>query len=168
MDLHEVKTSVRQVVARDLLPSLSDRVSRIGLSAILGSAASLTICGQFGIGLSGWANAFSSHIHESMSPWSCSVICGVLFAVFPVTVLRLLSSPMLFHVLFKKHYVEVYTLFTVLGGALAIFGHHGHEFFLFVIWMLAALATTWLASKLFEVIAPSFQISVPAFGKGMK
>lgn len=156
-----VRSSVRAVVARDLQPSVGRRVSFLLASAICGGLASLAVCGQFGIGLTSWASAFSSHIHENMPPWQCSVICGVLFAVFPVALLRLLTSPMFFHVLISRHFFQTSLVFGSTGALLAIFGHHGNTFVLLSIWILAAVVTTWSVSRLIRHLTPEFQLFQP-------
>ncbi len=158
----QVKSTVRAVVACDLRPSLNRRVAILLASGIFGGLASLAVCGQFGFGLTNWASTFSSHIHESMPAWQCSVICGVLFAVFPVALLRLLTSPMLFHVLISRHFVEVALLLGSTGAVLAVFGHHGNTLGLFLIWVFAVVATTWCTSRLVRRVTPHFQLFQPA------
>ena len=60
--------SIESAVLRDLEPPLALVHLKTAAAAILGSLLSLAICGQFGIGFTSFADAFSHEIHARMGP----------------------------------------------------------------------------------------------------
>lgn len=155
-----IEDNVVNYVMKDLAPSSLVVHAKIGAAAIVGALASLLVCGQFGVGLSSWADAFSTHIHETMPTWLCSVICGSLFTIFPTLLLRVISSPMLFHVLFKRFFPQVIAWFGGIGSILAVFGHHGNSVDGFAIWAVAVVATIVAYSRMFEIFLPKFNLPI--------
>lgn len=154
-----IDAMIRAHVARDLLPTPVVVHTTAALSGILGGILSLFICGQFGFGMTSWAQAFSTHIHETMPAWLCSVVCGTLFAVFPISMMRLACSPMRFHVLLKRHFFTVAMWFGLFGSILAVFGHHGNSFDQFSIWVAALLVCTLLLGRTIETIELKWDFS---------
>ena len=158
----DVKSLIRPTIARDLQPSFNRRAVILLVAGIGGGLASLTVCGQFGLGLTSWARTIGSHIHQTTSPWQCAAICGVLFAIFPVVLLRLVTSPMFFHVLVARHFAQVATFFGATGALIAILGHHGNTLSLFAMWILAAVGTIWCTGRILRDMTPQFQLFRPA------
>jgi hypothetical protein len=145
-------------VARDLAPSMPMVHLKVGLAAILGGLLSLTVCGQFGIGWTSFAEAFSEKVHTTMDPIACAMLCGGLFAVFPATLLRLLCAPMQFRTIVRKKFGALALWFGGFGGALVYHGHHGNDAPQFAAWIFAALIAFVGLSLLFEQVVPTLDL----------
>src|SRR5690606_10182745 len=99
-----LQNAVIATIMRDLAPSPLSVHVRLGLATLSGAALSLAVCGQFGFALTAWGEAMSHELHAAMPPLACALICGVLFAVFPIAVLRLvLASGPLLRTLLTRH-----------------------------------------------------------------
>lgn len=145
-------------VAQDLTPTLPVVHLKVGLSAILGGLVSLTVCGQFGIGWTSFAQTFSEKVHSNMEPIACALLCGGLFAVIPAILLRLACSPMLFRTIVRKKFAALALWFGGFGGSLVYHGHHGNDAAPFAAWIFAALIAFVGLSLLFERMLPSLDL----------
>lgn len=134
------KTSqnILAVVERDLEPSLVRVLWHLALAFGVGGAFSMLFCGQFGIGFSSFAINFSHSMHSQMGALFCALLCGTIFALAPVVVLRLTTHPLLFRTIVRR-YSFVEAGFTIAVGMLAY--SHGNikvEMINVAIWSLSA------------------------------
>lgn len=134
----KIKENILKSVEKDLEPSFFRVTCYLLLSFGVGGAFSMFICGQFGIGLSSFALHMSHKLHSQMNPFLCAILCGGIFSIVPVFVLKLISHPLFFRVLVKKYYY-------LHGGCIFFFGLivYSHssiklEFLFLVAWSLSA------------------------------
>jgi len=100
----KTKENILKRVEKDLNPSLFRVVCYLLLSFGVGGVFSMFVCGQFGIGLSSFALHMSHKLHSQMNPSVCSILCGGIFAIVPVFILKLIAHPIFFAVIVKKYY----------------------------------------------------------------
>lgn len=153
----ELKNKIFQHVMKDLDPSWLLTHTKVGTASILGGLLSLVVCGQFGIGFTPLANSLNHAIHANMGSIPCAIICGMLYAAFPVTLLRfLLCPPLQFRAIMKRRWQAILVWFGGFGGLVATFGHHGTDILTFAGWIAAAIAGANLIAWLMNVIAPAW------------
>lgn len=141
--------AVESAVLRDLEPPIALVHVKAAAAAILGSLLSLAVCGQFGIGFTSLADAFSHAIHAEMGLVPCALICGALFAIFPVALLRLaLCNVIQFRAIFRRHFNVMGAWFAGVGGIMAWQGHHGDKVLQFGAWIFAALLAAVILGRL--------------------
>lgn len=151
----KVATRIRQVIARDLAPSARVVNIKLFLAVTVGGVLSLTICGQFGMGVTGWAEALSHRLHQTMSPLFCAIICGTLFAVFPTLLLRLvLCSPLQFRAILKRKFMTLSMWYGGAGTVLAVTSEHGQGVDEIIFWSIAAILTSYLLAGLMKTLFP--------------
>ncbi len=127
-------------VLRDLEPSSSITHLKAATAAVFGSLLALAVCGQFGVGLTSFAKVFSREIHEQMGAVPCALICGGLYSVFPVLLLRFVFCSVLqFRAVLRRRFWTVSAWLVGVGAAMAWQGHHGDSVVQFGAWILAAL-----------------------------
>ena len=158
--------AIRAHVGRDLEPSLVSVHARLAASFIGGLALSLVVCGQFGLAFSAPAAAFSHQLHHNMDAALCAVICGALFSLFPVAILRLgLTSPLGFRLILRRHLVAVVFWYVLVGGVLGTFGHHGNDIVSVSLWIVTALATCWLLARAAFATLPLWNLYEVVFAR---
>lgn len=147
-------------VMRDLNPSWLVTHTKVAVASVVGGLLSLLVCGQFGLGFTGVANNVSDTIHASMDPVPCAVVCGVLFAIFPIALLRLtLCHPLQFRAIMKRRWQAILVWFGGFGGALAFLGHHGSDAFVLAAWIFGAVVAANALAHLMFVVAPTWNLS---------
>lgn len=152
-----IQEAITRNALRDLEPPLLAVELKLGLSALVGGFLSLVVCGQFGLGVTSWADALNHNLHAHAGPIPCALICGVLFAVFPIGILRfLLSSPLQFRVLMRHHQVSLLLWFAGLGGLLTLFGEHSQGIMEYTAWVIAAIAAANGLARLANLVAPTW------------
>jgi hypothetical protein len=150
-----IEESLIERIESDLKPSFLTVQTKVGASAIIGGVLSLFVCGQFGIGFTSFAEAFSQKIHANMDPFACALICGATFAIFPVLILRLfLCHPLQFKAIVYKQRPSVLFWYGGFGSLLAYFSHHGNNLYNYIGWVIAALFMTHLLSMIVNKIMP--------------
>ena len=97
-----IKENIYQTVKRDLEPPGWLVHSKVGGSVAVGGALSLFLCGQMGLGLSPLANHVHGLLMHSGGLLGCTAVCGILFALVPVLLLRAISSRVQYLVLLRK------------------------------------------------------------------
>lgn len=98
----KVQDAIRAEVLKDLEPSPLRAHAKVAASLVLGGGISLALCGQFGVGLTPWAKDLHGAVMQLSTFVPCMVLCGVIFAVFPVVALRALCRPMEFRAIMRK------------------------------------------------------------------
>lgn len=157
----EVQGRIFGHVMKDLDPSWLLAHTKVGIASLLGGLLSLVICGQFGFGFTSVANSFNHAIHANMGPVPCAIICGILYAVFPISILRfVLCHPLQFRAIMKRRWQAILVWFGGFGGAVASFGHHGSDILTFAGWVVAAIAAANLMAHLMYVVVPAWDSSV--------
>lgn len=128
-------------VQADLEPRLWAMIWRIGLSLSIGGVLSMVFCGQFGIGFTEMAHSVHHKAIGVLGPVQCAIFCGVVFAIAPVIVLRLLSSGMLFRQLILRHGLLTGIILLGVGSGMYLAGNYGQELLNVLVWALAAFAS---------------------------
>ncbi len=134
-----IEKIIKERVRADLEPSDFLAYSKSGISFILGGGLSLALCGQFGMALTPLAGNINHQLHHSLGPLWCAVICGALFSIAPVIVLRALTSPMQFRALLRKKWLPQMVLIIFIGALLSHSGTFGFDFLLVFLWSIGAL-----------------------------
>ncbi len=156
----EVEERIVTHVMKDLDPSWLVSHTKVAIASVVGGLASLLLCGQFGLGLTNVANSFNEHIHHSMGPIPCAIVCGFLYAIFPIVVLRFfLSQPLQFRAIMRRRWQVILIWFGGFGGLLASFGHHGTQAVTFAAWIVGAVATANLVAHFMYAVAPDWNFS---------
>lgn len=151
---------IRNEVLKDLDPKPLVLHSKLFAAVILGGVVSLAICGQFGMGMTSWAEVLSHKIHETMPPLACALICGTVYAVFPTILLRIfLCSPLQFRVILKRKFIALGAWYGTAGISLAIYGQHGQGALEIASWFVAAIGTSYLMAMLFKAFIPLWDLS---------
>lgn len=151
--------AIEEQVLRDLEPPASVVQAKVGTATIVGGVLSMLTCGQFGIGFTSFARAFSHNLHEHMGPLSCALICGLLYAIFPVSILRFaLCTTLQFKSLVRRRQWSIAAWFGGVGVTLAAFGHHGTGLAPLTAWLASALLSTYVLSRLVETLPSKREI----------
>ena len=144
--------AIEDIVIRDLCPPDTIVHAKVGAAVTFGGLAALALCGQFGLGWTDFARALSHELHQHVGALPCATICGGLFAVLPVLLLRfLLCSRLQFRVLARDHRLKIAMWFGACGARLAALGHHEATVGHFGSWLGAALLATYLLVRIIEV-----------------
>lgn len=147
--------SIRQKILADMNPSLAEVHGKFALAVFIGSLISLAICGQFGMGMTSWAEVLSHKIHQGMSPLACAAICGIAYAVFPTLILRLfLCSPLQFHTILKRRFLSLFAWHGAVGVSLATYGDHGSGAYEITFWIIAAIITSYVTAAILKLLIP--------------
>ena len=158
----EITQKIFSYVKSDLQPSSWSVCWRVVLSILLGGVLSLLFCGQFGVGFSNMAQHCNHTIHHHMGEFKCSMICGAIFSIAPIMVLRLLCS----HLLFKKiiyGYSPISAVFLVVAGLIMFLkGSFMYEILSLTIWTVSAYATYQLFGYLMNLIIFSYSKDLEA------
>ncbi|MFK7872810.1 MAG: hypothetical protein AB8C84_06505 [Oligoflexales bacterium] len=103
------QTKVEEIykyVHQDLHPSVWSVTWRLGLSIFLGGFLSMIFCGQFGLGLSRMAQDTMHMVHSRYGSIRCSILCGMIFTLAPIVILKGICSRFLFrHVIWSYHFI---------------------------------------------------------------
>lgn len=144
----KTRDHVLHTIKHDMDPSMRVLHTKIGASVLLGTALSLAICGQFGIGLTSFARNFNLRIHADMDPVTCAILCGMLFSIFPVFVLKFMTSSMQFRIIFTKKLKQVAMWILPIGVVMSQYGHHGKDLPGVSTWLISAMISFYLFAKI--------------------
>ena len=133
-----VRQEIYQVVERDLRPSWAMVYGKTGVSVLVGGLVSLFFCGQFQLGFSSLAQFVNGWIIAQAGMLGCTAYCGALFAVLPVAVLRLISTPLQFRALRHRSAVPTLVWIGAFGAFMTQVDSMGNN----PLWMLL----TWTAA----------------------
>ena len=134
----QVKKSIVSRILSDLAPKASLVHLKVGLTMIGGGLLSLLFCGQFGVGITGFAIRFNEDLHHT-NGIVCALSCGALFAIVPLISLRLICSGVQFQAIMRKHLPIIMTWFAAAGLLLALIGEVGDDFIYVLTWFIAAI-----------------------------
>jgi hypothetical protein len=152
------KDRVFELIIADLDPTPLAAHTKIGLATVLGGLLSLAVCGQFGFGFTGLAHSVNHHLHEAMGPLRCAIICGAMYALFPVLILRILfCSPIQFRALMRNRQSVWGFWYFVFGGTLMTTGHHEPSIIAFSGWVIAAILTANLGVIFLNYLLPQWE-----------
>ena len=153
----DISEKIRTTVVQDMRPSPFILHLKLFTAVVFGGIISLAICGQFGMGMTSWAEVLSHKIHDTMPPMACALICGTVYAVFPTLLLRLfLCSPLQFRIILKRRYLQLATWYCGTGVSLAIYGQHGQGVLEIISWSIAAISTSYLLALAFRSLIPDY------------
>lgn len=144
----KTEEKIYSYVKKDLTPSIWAVVSRIVISLSMGGFLSMMFCGQFGVGFSEMARHWNHTVHASMGSVQCAIICGSIFAIVPVLVLRSICSGLLFRKIIKGYGVAQGGLLTIMGIAMYSQGTFMNEAINISLWA----ASAYITYKLFGLI----------------
>ena len=150
-----VSVKVKAKILSDLKPDLTEIFWKVGFSLAVGGWLTMIFCGQFGIGASSFAVKFNEHLHHQ-SGILCAVVCGVLFSVIPVVVLRFLSTAHKFQAMIRYQAWVTAVWMVAIAALLSYFGDMGTEFFYVSVWFVAALTTYRLGGLIFHLSERKF------------
>lgn len=147
--------SIQQKILADMRPGFIEVHGKFAVAVFLGGLISLAICGQFGMGVTNWAEMLSHKIHHGMSPLACAAICGIAYAVFPTLVLRLfLCSPVQFNVILKRRFLTLFAWHAAVGISLATYGDHGSGISEIIFWIIAAIGASYGVAAILKRFVP--------------
>lgn len=135
-----IEENIKKHVYRDISPSDGTAFRKVGIALLVGGVLSLFLCGQFGMGLTPVASRFNHAVHHSIGPLWCAAICGALFSIVPVLLLRMLSSPIQFRALLRRKWQPQLIWTISIGALLSYHGDFGFEFLAVVVWSITAYA----------------------------
>ena len=134
----ELDENIERHVSKDLDPSWWSVMWRLLASFVTGGAVSLFFCSQFGIGFSEMAHHLPHKIHAKSGPIQCAIVCGLVFSVLPVAVLRLLSSGLLFRKILKDFGAILFIQVMLAGAFIYRFSSFMNEAINILAWTASA------------------------------
>ncbi len=139
-----VSIRMKEAILRDMNPTLLTIHTKLSLAVIAGGIFSLAICGQFGFGMTHWAELISHSLHERMAPIPCALACGSLYALFPTLFLRsFFCSALQFRIIFNRHFWSVLFWYFSVGMTLAYHGAHGQGILEVGSWVCSAILSSY-------------------------
>lgn len=151
-----IKENIYQTVKRDIEPSRLVVHSKVGASVAVGGALSLFLCGQMGLGLSPLAERVHGLLMHYGGFLGCTVLCGVLFAIVPVVLLKLLSSKVQYLVLLRQERLAIAGWVFAFGSYLIISNQQPDVLLTMALWGIPAIlsffAFGWLAHRFSNAI----------------
>ncbi len=155
----QVSESVRQdiyaVVTSDLKPSWTVVFAKTGISVLVGGLVSLFFCGQFQLGFSALARSVNGWIIEQAGMLGCTAYCGVLFAILPVFVMRLLSTPLQFRALRRRARLPMICWIGAFGAFMTQVDSMGNNpLWMLLAWTAAGWVSFWAMAQLVDRVPP--------------
>jgi hypothetical protein len=145
-----VRQTIYGAVRADLEPRPLVVHAKIAAGVGVGGMISLFLCGQLGIGLSGSASAAHAWIMERGGMLGCAVVCGVIFALAPVAMLRLLCSTLQFRAILHRETRALVLWIAVFGLGLALRNDYANPLWELTAWCVAAVASFLLLARLVD------------------
>ena len=151
-----IKENIYQTVKGDLVPPTWMVHAKVGGSVAVGGALSLFLCGQMGLGLSPLANHVHGLLMHYGGPLGCTAVCGILFAIVPVLLLRIFSSKIQYHVLIRKKRPLIAGWVLAFGFFLALHNEQPDFILTMALWGVPAVLSfyifAWILHRLSKVI----------------
>lgn len=152
-----IEKNIYNFVMADLEPKALTVYLKTGLAILLGGVTSMFFCGQFGVGITGFAQDLNQNIHHTMGSVGCAALCGSLFAILPVFVLRAVCSPMQFRAIIRKKWQAPAIWLGFFGAILAYHGEFQTEFVHFAAWLIGAYLLYRYLGLAIDSIVPYFK-----------
>jgi hypothetical protein len=144
-------------VMKDLKPSWLVSHTKVAIASIVGGLLSLLVCGQFGLGFTDVANSLNHTLHFKMGAIPCAILCGTLYAFFPVAVLRFgLCHPLQFRAIMKHRWQAIVVWFGGFGVSMASVGHHGTDILVLAGWLVGAILAANLLAQIMYGLVPNW------------
>ncbi len=160
-----IRQEIYQRVKGDLEPPIGVVYAKTGVAVLAGGGLSLFLCGQLGMGLSSIAVTVNQWIMQAGGVVGCTALCGSLFALVPVVVLRALCSPMQFRAIVRKEWQAMALWILVFGVALALWNSSPNPLWEIFVWTLAAtISFALLARSLDRVTVLLYSFSAKLAG----
>lgn len=151
-----IKENIYRAVKKDVDPSRLVVHSKVGASVAAGGALSLFLCGQMGLGLSPFAEKVHGLLMHYGGFLGCTVLCGFLFAIVPVLLLKLLTSSVQYLVILRQERPAIAAWVLAFGLYLVIRNQQSDFLLTIVLWGIPAIfsfyALGWLAHRFSSVI----------------
>ena len=156
----ELLKRVHSRIVSDLRPSFFTICWKSGAAVTLGGFLSLSLCGQFGIGLTHASMHLNHHLHEHTQNLSSALLCGFFFAFLPPLILRLFCSSVQFRVITRRSPQAAIVWFFGLGVFLAHHGETGAQILFFAIWCGATAITFFAVSWLIDRVTSRSELAL--------
>lgn len=140
---------IKAFVDRDLRPNRLYMHTKIACAFVLGGFLSLSICAQFGLGLTPWSFAIQGYLMH-FGAVVCIVACGVLFALFPLILLRLIHRPLQFRLLTRQFSTPLMVWLMATEFSLVMASGFNISRLEPLIWLASAAATIWLGTHIID------------------
>jgi len=149
----KTKNVIYKAVKKDLEPGILSVLARIAASFAVGGLLSMFICGQFGIGFSEMARNLNHTMHHHAGPVVCSLFCGAVFAVLPVSLLRLSCSGVMFRKISRQYRIIPAGLLT--GLAVVVYANNSvaEKLISMGAWAASGILTYYLLSALLDRVS---------------
>ena len=146
----KIEEKIHKRVYSDLDPHLWVVYLKMVFAVGVGGGLSMLVCGQFGMGLTSFADVVSHSIHGSWHHLACASFCGTVFAVVPTIVLRLTCSPLQYRgIVGKQPYLPSLMLLVSVFVFFLLGDTEGDVAYLLV-WLVSAVATFHLCAKVVD------------------
>lgn len=151
-----IREHIYRRVQRDLNPPWQVVHAKIGLSIGLGGLVTLFLCGQLGLGLSSLAMRVHHALMGVVGVFGCTFMCGVLFAVIPVAMLRAMSSGIQFQLLVRKKWQAIAGWTLAFGSIIAYQNNQSDAVWVVLVWSVAAVGSFELLARLLHRLSVLF------------
>ena len=152
-----IKDAVFRVVLNDLEPRPEVVAFKTGIAAAAGGLASLFFCGQFGMGFGLVADSVYQWIMANAGMLGCTLLCGSLFAILPVIVLRLISSAIQFRIVVTKKWPVLFVWFSLIGIYMYARNEGRDSFWEVLAWIASAIVAFKILAHLADHLTVSYQ-----------
>jgi len=155
----DIRERITGHVMADLDPSWLVTHTKVAVAAVVGGLLSLLICGQFGFGFTQAGDGLNHTLHMALGPVPCAILCGFLFAIFPVLIMRLiLCHPLQFRAIMKRRRSAFVVWFGGFGAVMINFGHHGGDVVTFSAWILGAIVAANVLAQMMYALIPTWDL----------
>ena len=141
--------AIKKHIYRDLRPNPWTLHGKLAAAYAAGTLASLSVCTQFGLGLTPWSKAMQMLLME-LGQLGCIVACGFFFALFPLIALRVITPPLQFRVIWRQHSMALGGWFLLTELVLLGSAGFGAALLESLIWTASATATLWVGAFVFD------------------
>lgn len=147
-----IKENIYRQVRRDLEPSLGLIHTKVGLAVAVGGGLSLFFCGQMGLGLSPLAESVHRILMDKGGVLGCTVLCGLIFALVPVLLLRASSSAIQFVVILRRKRPIIVGWVLAFGAYLVLRSERADAMLLWCLWGVSAVLSFFVFARLIRTL----------------
>lgn len=149
-----IKEDIYRAVKSDMEPSRLVVHSKVGSAVAVGGGLSLFLCGQMGLGLSPLAHTVHHALMHHVGYLGCTILCGAIFAILPVFLLKMLSSKIQFLVILRQERLATLSWILSFGIFLELRNQPDDVLLILALWGIPALLSfyslgwlTWYLSR---------------------
>ncbi|MGE0175117.1 MAG: hypothetical protein AB7T49_20145 [Oligoflexales bacterium] len=141
-----IRNRIYTMVQRDLEPSRVVVHSKIAGAIFAGGLFSLFMCAQLGYGLSDFSHGTHKVLMDFGGFYGCTAICGLLFSIVPVVVLKLCTSDVQYSLLLRRERWAFVGWITVFGAFLTLRNSRPDSILVLALWGGPALLSFYALS----------------------